>query len=369
MNRRPALSRRSPVAAADGSSRGELSATDSWTQNGEGVWYRSASPTPPHAWPRPSWSRLLRNSVRRVLPDPEVRDRTIVVYARQGLRKRSAWAGLFSEFHHALGALAYAERRGAARVRFDFRSALYVDPAHGPNWWTYFFARDTATIRDVPPRGEVHLTHRLAKYGRYGGFCDLVNGASPYLYPMTYGIGRSELQRLFDSYIGLRTDIRSEADAIIAQTLDRTRFVVGVHYRGTDSNERAIGPLNDYRRRPVGYDLYAEEVRRVLADASADGRGHQLVVATDEQEFVEFMVREFGCDAVTFVADAPRSRAGGAAIHFDQTSGTSNYQKGKSGVIDCLLLSAADYLIKGRSNLSDASLVFNPDLPYSFCRL
>jgi hypothetical protein len=306
---------------------------------------------------------------------------------------------MFSEFHHALGALAYAEQRGAAGVRFDFRSALYVDPAKGPNWWRYFFANDQAVIRNGRPRGEVHLTARLAKYGRYGGFCDIVNGSTPYLYPMTRGIALPELNRLFRQYIGLRDDVRSEAEAISAALLDRSRFIVGVHYRGTDSNERAIAGLNDYRREPVAYSVYADEVRRVLSTAGArsaagDARGaadgargdaagarggaagargfsraftpYQLVVASDEREFLDFMRREFGSDQVVFVEDAPRSHAGGPAIHFDRTLG-SNYEKGKAGLIDCLLLSSADYLIKGRSNLSDASLVFNPALPYSLC--
>lgn len=334
-------------------------------------WYRSRSPLTPDRRPRPSLSRTLRNRVRRLLPDPDVTGKTLVVYARQGLRRRSAWAGMFSEFHHALGALAYAERRGAVGVRFDFRSELYVDAARGPNWWTYFFASDTASIRDAAPRGEVHLTGRLAKYGRYGGFCDLVNGATPYLYPMTWGVPLGELHRLLTAYVHLRPDVQAEADAIVERVLDRERFIVGVHYRGTDSSDHRFGWVNDCRTGRVGYELYADEVRRVLADGSkAVGRrtaSHQLVIASDEQEFVDFMEREFGRDRVTFIEGAPRSRAGGPAIHFDRTSGVSNYEKGKSGLIDCLLLSRTDYLIKGRSNLSDASLVFNPSLPYSFC--
>jgi hypothetical protein len=114
----------------------------------------------------------------------------------------------------------------------------------------------------------------------------------------------------------------------------------------------------------VSYTVYADEVRRVISD-----RPHQILVASDEQEFIQFMQHEFGQDRVVFLRDAPRSRAGGPAIHFDRRAGVSNYAKGKAGLMDCLLLSAADYLIKGRSNLSDASLVFNPNLPYSFCPL
>jgi hypothetical protein len=79
------------------------------------------------------------------------------------------------------------------------------------------------------------------------------------------------------------------------------------------------------------------------------------------------MRREFGAANVVCLKDAPRVRAGSAAIHFDRTLAISNYQKGKSAIVDCLLLAASSYLVKGRSNLSDASLIFNPSLPYSFC--
>jgi len=91
-----------------------------------------------------------------------------------------------------------------------------------------------------------------------------------------------------------------------------------------------------------------------------------VAVATGEIECLAFMRREFG-DRVLCVEDAPRVHAGATAIHFDRTLGVSNYAKGKSALVDCLLLAATHYLVKGRSNLSDASLAFNPQLPYSFC--
>jgi hypothetical protein len=328
-------------------------------------WYRSDAPIAPDRAPRPSASRRIRNWIRSRLPDPDVRDRTIVVYARQGLRRKSAWAGMFSEFHHALGALVYGERRGAAAVRIDFRSALYVDPPRGPNWWAYFFTRSELALRPVPPKGEVHLTQRLAKFGRYGGFCDLVNGATPYLYPMTCGVGRSDLHRLVRAHVEVRPEIRDEVDGIVSTAFLPGAFVVGVHYRGTDSTHGAFGLVNDYRTEPVPYAIYRDEVRRAIA-AAAPAR-YQVLVASDESDFVEFMRREFGDERVLWVEAAPRARAGGAAIHFDATLGVSNYEKGKSGLIDCLLLARSHYLVKGRSNLSDASLVFNVELPYSLC--
>jgi hypothetical protein len=289
----------------------------------------------------------------------------MVLYARRGLRRKTAWAGMFSEFHAVLGALAYAERRGAAGVRVDFRSALYVDPARGPNWWTYFFSRAEMPLRCGPAAGEVHLTKPLSKYGRYGGFCDVVNGATPYLYPMTYGVSRAELHRLLRTHVHVRTEMLGEVDRIVANAFTPGAFVVGVHYRGTDSTHSLFGLVNDYRTGRVPYEVYADEVRHVIDRAApSDVR---VLVATDEVDFLEFMRREFGDARIVCLADAPRVRAGGAAVHFDRTLPVSNYDKGKAGVIDCLLLSATNYLIKGRSNLSDASLIFNPRLPYSLC--
>jgi len=127
-------------------------------------WYRSDAPTRSASLsgerapsPRPSISRAIRNWLRDRLPEPDVRDKTLVLYARRGFPKLSSWAGMFSEFHSVLGALAYAEMRGAAGVRVDFRSALYVDPERGPNWWTYFFTRADMAVRSSPSpaaRGE-----------------------------------------------------------------------------------------------------------------------------------------------------------------------------------------------------------------------
>lgn len=328
-------------------------------------WYRDAAPLPADRIPRPSLSRALRNWLRDRLPDPNVRDKTIVLYARQGFPKRSAWAGMFSEFHSVLGALAYAEQHGAAGVRVDFRSPIYVDANRGPNWWTYFFTRAEMPIRAAPATaGELHMNGVVAKYGRHGGFCDVVNGRTPYLYPMTYGVDRDELHRLLRAHVELRPALRDEADRIVAAAFEREAFVVGVHYRGTDSTHGRAGALADHRTFRVPYSAYADEVRRALEIASP--RRYQVLVATDEIDFLAFMRKEFG-ERVLYAEDAPRVRAGGTAIHFDDSLGVSNYQKGKSGVIDCLLLAAASYLVKGRSNLSDASLAFNPRLPYSFC--
>ncbi len=326
-------------------------------------WYRSDRSTPPPDLLKPTVGRAVRNWLRDCLPEPDVAGKTIVLYARQGLRKMSAWAGMFSEFHSVVGALAYAETHGAAAVRVDFRSALYVDAARGPNWWTYFFERDLMSIPNRSSSGEVHLDRSLAKYGRLGGFCDVVNGTTPYLYPMTYGVARADVHRLVASHIQIRPPILDEVARATAGSVTPGAYVVGVHYRGTDSTRRP-GLMTDNQTTRVSYRAYAEEVRRALDDAAASS--YQVFVASDEIEFLEFMQKTFG-DRVIFSESSPRVHAGDLPIHLDRTLPVSNYLKGASGLVDCLRLAATDYLVKGRSNLSDASLAFNPRLAYSFC--
>jgi len=290
--------------------------------------------------------------------------RTVPQISWAGLR--SEFHGLFSEFHSVLGAIAYGDAHRAAGVRVDFRSPLYVEPDRGPNWWTYFFDRDVMRLGAVTGAGveEVHLNRVLAQYGRHGGFSDVVQGATPYLYPMTYGISRGSLHQLLARHIRVRPEIHDEVARFVAARFERGAYVVGVHYRGTDSTHKWTGSLTHYRTLRVPYRAYADEVRRVLE--AAGPRTHRIFVATDEIEFLEFMRREFG-DRVVDYGESPRSHADGRAIHLDRTLAVSNYQKGHSALVDCLVLAATSYLVKGRSNLSDASLAFNPQLPYSFC--
>lgn len=331
-------------------------------------WYRSRT-MPPTV--RLSVSRAFRNRVRACLPEPDVRGKTIVLYSRRTLPKlsrhgiRSEFHGLFSEFHSVLGALAWAEAHGSAGVRVDFRSPLYCEPHRGPSWWTYFF--DSATMLldpSAPAIGEeVHLNGIVTTYGRYGGFSDVVTGPLAYLYPMTYGISRPALHRLLTAYVHVRQDILDEVARFIAARFEPRAWVVGVHYRGTDSTHGWTGALSHYRRSRVPYQTYADEVRRVL-DATGPSR-HQIFLATDEIDCLEFMRQEFG-DRVIAFDESSRVRPHEPAVHLDWMLPVSNYQKGKSALVDSLVLAATSYLVKGRSNLSDASLVFNPRLPYSF---
>ena len=259
-------------------------------------WYRSNCAAP----------RVVRSARRRTrdallswLPEPAVSGKTVVVYSRQTFPTlswrgfRSEFHGLFSEFHSVLGALAYADAHGAAAVRIDFRSPLYVEPGREPNWWTSFFCDSYLSLRDAPGAGgEVHLNEAITRYGRYGGFADIVQGPTPYFYPMTYGLSRLRLKELADAHARVRPEILDEVAGFIAERFEPGAFVVGVHYRGTDAVRGRRGWFTHYRSGRVPYSEYADEIRRVLTARSP--RVFQIFVATDELECLDFMRRGFG---------------------------------------------------------------------------
>jgi hypothetical protein len=336
-------------------------------------WYRSGNPPPVV---RRSLQRTIRDLLLSCLPIQDVRGRVMVLPSRHVFPRLSRkgivspFHGLFSEFHSVLGALAYAEQHGAIGVRVDFDSPLYVEAGYPSNWWEIFFERATMYVggrsnhgRDHGADAEVRLDSRVRKIGRFGGFSDDVQGATPYLYPMTFGLSRSELHRLIVEHVQVRQEILEASRRLVSLSLDPDAYVVGVHYRGTDTTYRWSGRFKHYRTTPVPYAVYADEVRRVVA-ATRPPR-FQVFVATDELEFLVFMRAQFP-EAVVSSEESPRVPAGSKGIHLDPSLPVSNYLKGRSVLVDCLTLAATDYLVKGRSNVSDAALIFNPSLPYSF---
>ena len=80
-------------------------------------------------------------------------------------------------------------------------------------------------------------------------------------------------------------------------------------------------------------------------------------MATDEKRFLQEIQKEFKGRVI--FSDVERS-SDGKAIHFARSH---SYKTGEDAVVDCLLLSRTNYLLRTASNLSLCSGFFNPDLP------
>lgn len=240
--------------------------------------------------------------------------------------------GLFAAFATVLGLLEYYDkwRHHYTGIRVDFGTrGLYYDPSVGNNWWEYYFdpidlgARPNASRTILSDDEQFHFAKRVERtMPRHLGF------------------------RLIDRYIRPRQYIREKVDAYARANFEGT-FVIGIHYRGTDKFEDA--PRVPYER-----------VHAAVLDAinAAGGRRYKLFVATDEQAFVDYMRDLFPCKICCL--EMYRS-TDGRPIDLRQDD---NYRKGEDAVMDCLLLSRCDRLVRTASNLGLCSTLFNPDLHY-----
>ena len=118
--------------------------------------------------------------------------------------------------------------------------------------------------------------------------------------------------------------------------------IIGVHYRGTDKRQDAPR---------VPYEAVASAV---IAQAAREGGDWKLFAASDEQAFVDFMRERFGARVACL--DMRRSTDGSP---IDVVQG-DNRRKGADAVLDCLLLSRCDALLRTASNLGLCASFFNP---------
>ncbi len=121
------------------------------------------------------------------------------------------------------------------------------------------------------------------------------------------------------------------------------RKVLGIHMRGTDLH---YAP-------PVSPAEYFEPIAKYL-EAEPEAR---IYLATDQAQYLDLMQERYGDRLLAF--DCDRSTTSVAPFELEEIS---PYKKGEDVLIDILLLSQCDFLLKGASNVGEFALYFNPAL-------
>jgi hypothetical protein len=235
--------------------------------------------------------------------------------------------GLFSAFRYVLSALkSYDDNiKTIAGLKIDFeKEGPYYDPLYGDNWWEYYCepiclgSPKNAFIKswiELPP-------------------C-----------PMEFHTNRKETNYIISKYIKVKPHILQKVDNIVASQF--TSYMIGIHYRGTDKVTEA---------HKVDYNTMANAISEFII--SQNLRQFKIFVATDEENFLEFMLKKFP-NRILCYEESYRS-TNDAPIHFNES--LNPYKKGEDAFIDCLLLSNCDHLIATCSHLSLCSTFFNPEL-------
>ena len=301
---------------------------------------------------------------RNPLPEPRVNGKTMVVYNRRdtlwGLL--SMKQGLFADFFAVIGALSYAEKHRAAGVSVNFQTDIYVEPERGENWWAYYFEPEMIVREDILRPPEIHFNRWISLYGPWAwnrSWSSVILPDYPKTrpYPINAAGEMKRIGALVSKYIRVKEPIREKVEKFRSLNM-AGEFIIGIHYRGTD--KKLLYPYKS-----PSYALFEEQIGLVSKRYKKDR--FKVFIATDEIEFLEWAKDRYP-DNVLFYDESPRLSAsdpiatrGGA----HKSREFSPYLKGETAVIDCLLLSCCNYLIKNRSSLSDISLAFNPSLEWS----
>lgn len=228
--------------------------------------------------------------------------------------------GFFSQLDDVITALRYVDQGTWSGLEVSLQSTPYCEKGRGDNWWTYYF--EPLSIGS-------------------GGEPFEVNDC------ITQPFTREEAHWYIEKYIKIKPHVLAKVDEFI-----RTQFqghtVIGVHYRGTDKM------ILEAPR--VSYEKVLSEIIRHVKRVPK--RSLKIFVATDERPFLNYLRSYFGASMVLSYSQIFSEN--GEPIHLQDSN---SYQKGEEALIDALLLSKGDLLLRTQSNLSRWSTYFNPDIP------
>lgn len=252
---------------------------------------------------------------------------TLCIHAKESCIVTNNDAGFFSNFLIAIGALDAYERGMYASLKIDYdNEGLYYDPARGRNWWTYYFE-------------PIELGIQNAKYKKitrkeFGTLADNV----------LITMQRERAAYLVQKYIHIKPHIKNKIDRFVYDNFADS-FVIGLHYRATDQVENP----------PATYEEVFAALDAMLKVLSLER--YKIFVATDAQGFLDALCKRYSCVVYT-QSYRCKDRKG---IHLDVSF--DNYTKGEEALIDAVLLSKTNVLMRVGSNLSFTSKLFNATLP------
>lgn len=238
--------------------------------------------------------------------------------------------GLFHNFNVVLGYLDLYDKHPNLSISIDMADrGLYFEPSKGRNWWSYYF--ETLHYPNRVNSQKRPITKHVSDYekGSVG------NGAHYYL-------TRDRGCYLIEKYITFKKDILDEVEEFYQKHLEGY-FVIAIHFRGTDKNIEASH---------VDYGMLLAAIDEELKEVGQ--QPYRLFLATDELSILEMLKQDFPETLV--YTDAIRMNC---PIHYNSRE---RYRMGREAVIDALLLSKGNTIIKTNSNMSAVSCFINPKM-------
>lgn len=272
------------------------------------------------------------------------------------IRNVDIHSGFCAIMVYVLNGIKRAEAQNAIPViHFDkYNTPDFYDSCCGESIWEYFFeAISPYSIDDIqrfkeekilttsdiylPSSKEViwghhHDKQRLATFWAYSTPIDKENWMKE-----KRRLGRKYINK----YIRLKPQITEKASSYI-NTHFKDSFIIGVHVRGTDFAYA----------RPTNLANYFEEIDRIILENS--NKVCRVYLATDQEQYLTlFKSRYF--ENLLYI-DAIRSNNHIAPFRIDNDT---SYKKGEDVLLDIIMLSKCNHVIKGAAAVGEMALWFN----------
>ena len=155
---------------------------------------------------------------------------------------------------------------------------------------------------------------------------------------------RAEGSKLIKKYIRFKPELLLEVKKYVQKNFNG-HFVIGVHYRGTDKV---------FEAERVEFKDLMETIDSILKKNAH--RDPIIFLATDDIKAYEVLSGRYKNQLIAL--DCHRS-TGPIGVHYV----FKGYEAGKQAVLDCLLLSHTNFMIRTSSSLSAVACFINPDVP------
>lgn len=236
--------------------------------------------------------------------------------------------GFFSCFASVIGFLDfYKQQKPGTGIEVTFGKGLYFDEKHGKNWWEYYFE-------------PIRIYNKKKSYRKIICTQDQESG---WAFAALSSISRYQAAQLIKEFIRVKEPIKEKARAFRQKNFGA--FTIGIHYRGTDKSREAPR---------VTYEEVTKAIKEFVQKRQLTS--YKIFIATDEQPFISYMVQQFHDQVVYCNHFRSKNKH---PIHYGNNN---KYQSGKEALIDCLLLSRCNVLIRTQSNLSSMAANINPSL-------
>lgn len=237
---------------------------------------------------------------------------------------------------------------------------VFLDPEHGDNVWEQYFEPvgpySSAELGRLSSERS-HAASDLEVRGVDASLPPRIRADPDSIFTWTFGRWRTSMpadiaawfaeqrrkgRETVRRYVRIKPHVLDKVDRFFDRSMRGTE-VLGVHIRGTDLR---YAP-------PVSPAEYFEPMEQYLNERPEA----RIFLATDQVQYLDLIEKRYGSRVLHY--DCLRSSTSTAP--FNLKAG-SPYRKGEDVLIDILLLSRCDFLIRGASNIPEMAIYFSEDL-------